>query len=152
MNAASHPISIRQGRILRQCYRLSGSLSYTFTWLQTPANRRWAESLSQPVGTEVTDSYRKNLRMIMFMSFRLEDAETRYSTEREPQPRDRHPRWRWPDGQTRLSEYKTQRRAVQVQCYQEDCRRGYHNGRGPGGGQRPVGVEQMAPVVATPHP
>ena len=37
-----------------------------------------------PPGTEAMHSYKENIRIIMFMSFRLEDAETRYdSTERE---------------------------------------------------------------------
>ncbi len=35
-------------------------------------------------GIEATNSYTKHMRIIMFMSFRLEDAETRYdTTERE---------------------------------------------------------------------
>lgn len=33
-----------------------------------------------PPGTEATHSYKENLRIIIFMSFRLEDAETRYGT------------------------------------------------------------------------
>lgn len=31
-------------------------------------------------GTEVTHSYKKNIRIIMFVCFRLEDAKTRYNT------------------------------------------------------------------------
>ena len=37
-----------------------------------------------PPGTEATHSYKEHICIIMFMSFRLEDAETRYdTTERE---------------------------------------------------------------------
>lgn len=37
-----------------------------------------------PLGTEATHSYKENIRITLFMSFRLEDAETRYdTTERE---------------------------------------------------------------------
>jgi len=40
--------------------------------------------VDQPPGTEATDKVKKDIRIIMFMSFKLSDVETRYTTtERE---------------------------------------------------------------------
>ena len=40
--------------------------------------------LNEPPGTEVQEKHKKSLKIIMFMSFRLEEAETHYNTtERE---------------------------------------------------------------------
>jgi hypothetical protein len=38
----------------------------------------------EPAGTEATDKHKDQVRIIMFLSFKLEEAETRYhTTERE---------------------------------------------------------------------